>query len=312
MSRDRLDGRPVPSAGSLTRRRMPVEEPEQFGRHFLRQFLGQEVSAGQAFPANVERLLPPQGEDIVVSPDEALAAPQDQQGAFDLPRGIRGIVRQVDAGGGAVIVAAAADGLRIRKAAHVLGDHLRIERGLVAHAPAGQAALQPVRRIVGDHAFREGRRLDQEEPVEIAGRQGLVGHGEGGRGGRDVHRAGAQDAVRMVEAEAVEDARAAVVRRHVEAPVAERTHQPGHVPRHGPLRLVGGLRHGRRHPRIAVAPQVGNHEREALLQERRDLVPHGMGFGIAVEQQQGRAPRVLPDPDMDARGADIDVPGGVA
>ena len=118
--------------------------------------------------------------------------------------------------------------------------------------------------------------------------------------------------LRVIEAQAVQNTRAAVMAGGMEARVAERRHQVGQVLRHGPFGLVGGLRFGRRHPGVAVAAQVGHYERKAIRQHGGHFVPHEVRFGIAVDQQQGRPPVVGPNLDMDARGADIDVAADIA
>jgi hypothetical protein len=47
---------------------------------------------------------------------------------------------------------------------------------------------------------------------------------------------------------------------------------------------IAGFRHGR----PAVARQVGDHQAEMFGQRRRHAMPHHVGLGIAVQQQQRR------------------------
>ena len=57
---------------------------------------------------------------------------------------------------------------------------------------------------------------------------------------------------------------------------------------------------------VAVAAQVGADDGEVSGQAGRDLVPHGMGLRIAVEQQQGRTAAALDQVDgLAAAGGDL-------
>ena len=53
---------------------------------------------------------------------------------------------------------------------------------------------------------------------------------------------------------------------------------------------------------VAVAPQVRGDDREAFGQERRDLMPHRMRLGVAVEQQDRGAVAAHDQRDFCARG----------
>ena len=55
--------------------------------------------------------------------------------------------------------------------------------------------------------------------------------------------------------------------------------------RHGPFRVGHVLRVPRQFATVPVAPQVCSHYRKILRQTWGNLVPHGMGLRIAVEQQ---------------------------
>ena len=95
--------------------------------------------------------------------------------------------------------------------------------------------------------------------------------------------------VRLVEAEAIGDAGAPVVRHAGEARVAEIAHHLDDVARHGPLgvRLVAGaLLARRRGP--AIAAQVHRDDGEALRQGRCDAVPHHVALREAVYEDKGR------------------------
>src|SRR5574343_100214 len=113
------------------------------------------MAAGQAFSGNIERLFAPQGWNVVVAPDKSLAPPQDEERAADSLVGVGGIVHQVDAGGGAVVVAATADRLGVGEAPNEFADDGGVKCLLVAHAPARQTAFQTGGGVGGDHAFRQ-------------------------------------------------------------------------------------------------------------------------------------------------------------
>ena len=89
----------------------------------------------------------------------------------------------------------------------------------------------------------------------------------------DVEDGRARDLVRMVEAHAVQHARAAVVAGGVEAVEAERGHDLDLVLRHGAERVAAVILAARRLLGIAVAAQVGGDHGELARQPRRDLVP---------------------------------------
>src|SRR5688572_20053559 len=74
-------------------------------------------------------ILPPDRQRVVPSADLALRAPQHQQRALDLPASLtRGtVVLQVDGGGGAVVLAHAADGLGVSRGGEVVGQRLWME-----------------------------------------------------------------------------------------------------------------------------------------------------------------------------------------
>jgi len=112
---------------------------------------------------------------------------------------------------------------------------------------------------------------------------------------------------RLVERQAVRDARTAVVTDDGEALEAERAHDRDLVVRHRALRVrpvVG--RRGRLVAR-AIAAQVGHDHREVGGQGRSDLVPHDVRLRIAVQQQQRRP--VARPAQVDARLAGVDVEG---
>src|SRR5580692_5694022 len=78
-------------------------------------FLGQEVACGQGGAADVGGVLLPYAERLVGAADEALGAPQHQDGAADLLPGGEAhvVVGQVGGGRGAVVCARACDRVRV-------------------------------------------------------------------------------------------------------------------------------------------------------------------------------------------------------
>ena len=100
----------------------------------------------------------------------------------------------------------------------------------------------------------------------------------------DVENGGARDLLRMVEAHAMEHARAAIMAGGVEALEAERGHHLDLVLRHGAERIAAMVRPPRRLFRISVATQVGGDNGEFARQARRDLVPGEVRERIAVHQ----------------------------
>ena len=121
----------------------------------------------------------------------------------------------------------------------------------------------------------------------------------------DVEDRGRLDLLRMVEAHAVQHARAAVVAGGVEAVEAERRHHLDLVLRHGAERIAGMVVAAGRLLGIAVAAQVGRDDGEFAREPRRDLVPGQMGKRIAVHQQQRRPAAAVHRHDTGAAGGDF-------
>src|SRR5215216_7730164 len=49
---------------------------------------------------------------------------------------------------------------------------------------------------------------------------------------------------------------------------------------------------------VTVAPEVCRDDGELAGEPRGDLVPHGVGLGVAVEQQERRATATVADPNL--------------
>src|SRR3954469_14560976 len=101
------------------------EEAPQFPvglfRTFFLQVMSRRHSGGTFDPRSVMR---PHLGRIVVAPDPALLAPQDHGRAVDLLADLEigGVHVEVDAEGGAIVLAHAVDGLRVLDAADVFGE----------------------------------------------------------------------------------------------------------------------------------------------------------------------------------------------
>ena len=103
----------------------------------------------------------------------------------------------------------------------------------------------------------------------------------------------------------VGDPAAAIVARHREALEPQRRHRLHEVGRErtlGVRRMIGGRN---RTVRIAVARQVGRHDREPPSQLVGAAVPHQVGLGVAVQHQQRRARATHPRVDRAAIGGEV-------
>ncbi len=108
----------------------------------------------------------------------------------------------------------------------------------------------------------------------------------------------------MVEREPVGDAAAAIVAREREAHMAERRHELHHHGRHGALGVGRVVASRLRNGRPAVAGEVGDHQGEMPGQLGRHLVPHHIGLGVAVQQQERRPAAAGAREDLAGRGVD--------
>src|SRR6186713_3115560 len=92
-------------------------------------------------------------------------------------------------------------------------------------SPATQLALEVVLRVGADQPLGKIERLDQEEPVVVRRRERLVGVREHRTGWRDVEHGELRRGVRMIEAQPMRNASAAVVSYEPELRMAEIPHQ---------------------------------------------------------------------------------------
>ncbi|EDT37404.1 hypothetical protein BamMEX5DRAFT_6816 [Burkholderia ambifaria MEX-5] len=253
------------------------------------------MSAIERAAADVARDAPPLVERIEAAADDPVLAPQHAQRARDLVAAleIRAVVFEVDRRRRAVVLAHRVHGARLRERGAIRGERLRRER----REPGGTVAHHALDIRIGaafDQRFGQRRRLDQEEPVEIRGRERTVGLLVHRERRRDVEQHHPFDGRRMIEREPVRDARAAIVRAHVELLEAEMPHHGDLVGRHRAFRIRRMPRVARRPARRAVAAQVGRDHREVIRQRRGDAMPDHVGLRMAVQQQK-RRPRASLD-----------------
>ena len=152
---------------------------------------------------------------------------------------------------------------------------------------AGGVEVEPRHDVGADHRLRSRMALGEEEPVPISHGEGHIDAFEMFERRDDVHGAEPFDRIRMIERHAVGDTRAAVMCHHLEAAIAEGLHQRDQVRRHRPFGIGRMISADRRLGREAVAGDVGADDGEMPRERRCHFVPHGMGLGIAVQQQQG-------------------------
>ncbi len=220
--------------------------------------------------------------------------------------GVLGVVDQVDAGRGAVVLARAVDRRRVAEPAGVLAHRLLGHR-LRAPAPAPDRLAQEPLRVAPDHRLGQTVGLDEEEPVVVGRGEGLIRVREQGAGGDDVEHGRALHGGRVVQGHPVHDPAAAIVPGHREAREAEGRHRGDDVRRHGALGVGGVVLPARRLGALAVAAQVGRHHREAPGQGGGDAVPAGRAS--AGSRAAGAA--AGPSPDVERAtvvSADIDHP----
>ena len=92
----------------------------------------------------------------------------------------------------------------------------------------------------------------------------------------------------MIERQPICDAAAAIVPGERKMHMAELLHRLDHGLRHRALGVGRVIAVALRHIGPAIARQVGDDQRESVSQLRRDAVPHHMGFGKSMQQQQRR------------------------
>ena len=234
-----------------------------------------------------------------------LGPPQRQQRAGDAPAGGAVVVVVGEVGGeaGAVVGAGGGDHARPPEGASVLGHGLGLD-GALRPQPAADGVLEVEVGVGADQALRQGRRLGQEVPVVVGQRLrpvGPLGHLERGH---PVEHGEAAHPLGLIQRQAVGDPAAAVVAGEPEAFEAEVGHDLDHVAGHRPfgVALVPRVRRGP--GAVAVAPEVGHHDREALGEPGRHPVPGDVALGEAVQKCERWARAPHHEMDLGALGGD--------
>ena len=218
--------------------------------------------------------------------DEAVLSPQGQQrdGHLLAPGGGRVVVRQVGAGGGAVVLAGGVDHRGVAKAPDVLVHRPGVE-GLAAASQGAHPAPDPAVRVEAEHVLGERLGLGEEEPVPVAKAEGPVGVVKGVAGGDDVQHRYLGDRLRVVEDHPVADPGAPVVAYDGELIEAQFAHDEDLVTGHRALgvRFVAVAARGL--AAVAVAAQVGEDYGVMFGEDGGDVMPHDVGLRVTVEQQ---------------------------
>jgi hypothetical protein len=197
------------------------------------------------------------------------------------------------------------DTQRIGERGVVMLERARVEgRQILRLGPARHLPFEIVDRRFRNQHFRQRIRLRQERPMPDLHRHIGVHALPHVVGRHDVERCHALDASGRVERQPIGDTAAAVVAGETKADVAELFHDLDHGLGHRTLVVGRLLGVGLRHRRPAVAGQVGDHQREAFGERRRHAMPHHVGFGVAVQQQQRRPAAAGAREDSSRAGVD--------
>ena len=154
--------------------------------------------------------------------------------------------------GGAIIFAHGVDGRGIAEVTLVFGERARIEEAQALRS-LGEFLLDKIIRVRTHQALRKIVRLDHEEPMPRERAPSARHIVEQVMLRHDVENGGARHFLRMVEAHAMQHARAAIVAGGVEARKSQRRHHLDLVLCHGAERIAGMVRPVGRFFGIAVA-----------------------------------------------------------
>ena len=105
---------------------------------------------------------------------------------------------------------------------------------------------------------------------------------------RDVEHRQPRDPIRIVGGQTMGDTPTPVMADDGVAIKPQVRHQARQVPRHGALGIGRMVRVRRRLAAVAVTAQIGHDQGVMPRHQGRQLVPHGMGLRIAVQQQNRR------------------------
>ncbi len=151
-------------------------------------------------------------------------------------------MRDIDPGGGAVIIASGADRFRVAERRQIL-----VQRFVKQLSPVLRASRQPEGVGVGlHHPLRLWRGQDHEKPVPVGAGELIRRVGVHLARWGDIQNAQFFDPVRMIISQPMRHAAAAIMAAEEKVAVAERIHHLGHVLRHRTLGIVDVIRPGRR------------------------------------------------------------------
>jgi hypothetical protein len=147
---------------------------------------------------------------------------------------------------------------------------------------------QECKRIGADDPLRQRVCLREKEPVPVTHAEAPVRAPQRVARRHDVEHGELGHDVRGIERQAVGAARPAIMSRDVEAIEAQLLHDCDLVARHGALGIRFVIGAGGRFAAAAVPAQVGTDDRVMVRKARRDLRPHRMRLGKAVQEEQRR------------------------
>src|SRR5215469_11533528 len=161
--------------------------------------------------------LSPSLKDIVEAMERPFLRPQDQKRALHFLVQVRGVVRQIDGGGSTVIFAESSYRRRVAEAAQII-----VIRGLLYPLRNALARLLPTEPeqhrfeeklgAIAEHGLREGRWLDQHEPMKENRGEFLADRLIALIGGHNVQDREPGEAVRVIQRHTVSDTASAIVR----------------------------------------------------------------------------------------------------
>ena len=193
----------------------------------------------------------------------------------------------------------------VAEAANVVLHHLRLDALSFTQKLTGKGA-DPVAGVSGDHVFGDAVPGGQEEPLVIRRGRGPRHVAKDMPGRQDVQDSEPGDGAGMVQDQPMGGAGAAIVTGQLELPEAELAHEPRLVAGHGPLGIDQSRGVWGRLGGVAIAAQVGQHDRVILGERGANVTPDEMVLRIAVQQQQ--RPARPPDGTVDGDALDVYAP----
>ncbi|CDZ30768.1 Hypothetical protein NGAL_HAMBI490_56400 [Neorhizobium galegae bv. officinalis] len=145
-----------------------------------------------------------------------------------------------------------------------------------------QNALETAGRIQIKQMFSKVIRLREQKPVKVLQSELGIDGRHGIKSGNHCQRRKCPNSVRMIERQAIANARAAVVTDHTERLMAERCHERRYRPRHA---AFGEAFRASENYAPAISRQVWNDEAVVARKSRRHAAPGNMCFGKPVQKK---------------------------